>query len=117
MKLKNRLDYRKRRHLRLRKKIKGTRSCPRMCVCVTNKHMYLQFVDDSSGKTLGAVSTLKSKASVKNNVSAAEDIGKRAAKTAMEKGVVNVVFDRGGHMYSGRVKALAEAARDTGLKL
>jgi len=117
MKLKNRTDYRKRRHLRLRKKIKGTRSCPRICVCVTNKHMYLQFVDVSSMETLGAVSTLKSKASVKNNISTAKDLGKRAAKTAMEKGVDSVVFDRGGHMYGGRVKAIAEAARDAGLKL
>ena len=88
-----------------------------MCVCVTTKHMYLQFVDDSSGKTLGANSTLTNKASVKNNMSVAKDIGKRAAEIAMEKGVDSVVFDRGGNMYGGRVKAIAEAARDAGLKL
>ncbi len=79
--------------------------------------MYVQFIDDIKNETLGAVSTLKQTPSGSNNVAAAEVLGKRAAEVALEKGIVNVVFDRGGNIYKGRVKAIAEAARITGLKL
>lgn len=95
----------------------GTQSRPRMCVCVTDKHMYVQFIDDGPGVTLGEVSTLKNNPSGKNNIAAAQDLGKRAAKMALDKGIANVVFDRGGNMYKGRVKAIAEVAREAGLKL
>ncbi len=117
MKLKNKFDFRRRRHLRLRKKICGTADRPRMCICVTGSHMYVQFVDDASGSTLAAASTLKKSAPVRNNVAAATELGKTAAETALEKGIKNAVFDRGGHRYTGRVKAVAEAARAAGLKL
>lgn len=117
MKLKNRLDYLKRRHRRLRTKVRGTSSRPRLCVRVTNKHMYVQFVDDIKAVSLAALSTLNDPAFVKNNPATAQALGKRAAELAIGKGIHQVVFDRGGHAYKGRVKAIAEAARAAGMKL
>lgn len=117
MKLKNRLDYIRRRHLRLRKNISGTAACPRLCVSVTNQHMYVQFVDDDAAVTLAAVTTLKKGAKIKNNIAAAQELGRRAAEAAKQKGIASVVFDRGGHSYNGRVKAIAEAVRAAGIKL
>lgn len=117
MKLKNRLDYRKRRHMRLRHKIRGSDARPRMCVRVTGRHMYVQFVDDGSGVTLAALSTAKRDATQKNDIGSARGLGKSAAEIALAKGIKNVVFDRGGNRYSGRVKAIAESAREAGLKI
>ena len=117
MKLKTRLDYRKRRHQRLRKKIIGTTRRPRMCVSVSNKHMYVQLVDDTAAVTLATVSTRSKELAGKNNRATAERLGTQAAAVAKTKGIGEVVFDRGGHAYNGRVKAIAEAARAAGIKL
>lgn len=117
MKLKTRSDYRKRRHQRLRKKVIGTNRRPRMCVSVSNKHIYVQLVDDVVAATLVAVSTRCKELAGKNNSDAAQRLGTKAAEIAKTKGIAEVVFDRGGHAYNGRVKAIAEAARAAGMKL
>lgn len=117
MKLKTRSEYRKRRHQRLRKKVIGTTRRPRMCVSVSNKHMYVQLVDDAAAVTLAAVSTRSKELAGKNNRSTAQRLGTQAAEIAKTKGIGEVVFDRGGHAYKGRVKAIAEAARAAGMKL
>ena len=110
-------DYRKRRHLRLRKRVQGTADRPRMSVFVSNKHMYVQFIDDLDAKTLVAASTRAGETkSDKLNVDVAKKLGKAAAEAAKSKGINEVVFDRGGFSYRGRVKALADAAREAGLK-
>ena len=120
MKLRTRADYRRRRHLRVRQKVKGTAEKPRMCVFVSNKHMYVQFIDDMAAKTLASASTvikdLKDAAKGKNTVAVAKQLGQTAAKAAKEKGIETVVFDRGGFAFKGRVKALADSAREVGLK-
>lgn len=109
-----------RRHRRVRAKISGTAARPRLCVTRSNNNIYVQFVDDVSHTTICGVSTLgpEFKATGKrgSNVEGAAAIGEIAGKMALEKGVTEVVFDRGGHLYHGRVKALAEAAREAGLK-
>lgn len=117
MKLKNRLDYKHRRHCRLRQKVRGSAARPRMSVCVTNKHAYVQFIDDDRGSTLAAVSTIKLKEKIGFNLAAAKELGSKAAAAALSKGIKQAVFDRGGRAYSGRVKAIAEAARATGIKI
>lgn len=117
MKVKTLKDYRTRRHLRLRKTIKGTAECPRMSVFVSNKHMYVQFIDDSSSKTLASASTCGGElASAKLNAETAKQLGAIAAKAAQDKGISQVVFDRGGFAYHGRIAAMADAAREAGLK-
>jgi large subunit ribosomal protein L18 len=108
------------RRWRIRQKINGTKERPRMSVCFTNEHIYVQFVDDHAGATLAAAST-RSKATpdreqLAANVKSAKTLGALAARTAMEKGIKQVVFDRGGARYHGKVKALADAAREAGLK-
>jgi len=95
----------------------GTAQRPRMCVNVSNKHMYVQLVDDIAAVTLASVSTLVSELAGKNNRDAAQRLGTKAAEIAKVKGINEVVFDRGGHAYNGRVKAIAEAARAAGMKL
>ena len=117
MKLKTRSEYRKRRHQRLRKKVIGTTRRPRMCVSVSNKHMYVQLVDDVAAATLAAVSTCSKEMAGKNNRDTAQRLGAKTAEIAKTKGIGVVVFDRGGHAYNGRVKAIAEAARAAGMKL
>lgn len=103
--------------MRLRKKVQGTAERPRMSVFVSNKHMYVQFIDDLDAKTVAAASTAVGDAkSEKNNVGTAKKLGKEAAEAAKSKGISEVVFDRGGFSYRGRIKALAEAAREAGLK-
>jgi large subunit ribosomal protein L18 len=89
-----------------------------MCVFISNIHMYVQFIDDAAGRTLAAMSTLNGdlRAIGKNNVDTAKKLGQLAAKAAKEKGIASVVFDRGGFPYTGRIKALADAAREGGLK-
>ena len=117
MKVKNLKDYRNRRHLRLRKRIQGTAERPRMSVFVSNKHMVVQFIDDQAAKTLAAVSTLGGEAKGKKlNADTAKELGALAAKAAKEQGIESVVFDRGGFAYGARLKALADAAREGGLK-
>jgi large subunit ribosomal protein L18 len=117
MKLVSKAQFRTRRHLRLRQKVHGTAERPRMSVFVSNKHMYVQFIDDLDAKTLAAASTHAGEAkSEKSNVDSAKKLGKMAAETAKSKGISQVVFDRGGFAYRGRIKALAEAAREAGLK-
>lgn len=111
---------RKRRHLRVRHRIEGTAERPRLNVYRSNKHIYAQVIDDVTGNTLASASTLDKEftSDVKNggNVDAAQKIGELVAKRALDKGVSQVVFDRGGYLYHGRVQALADAAREAGLK-
>jgi len=108
------------RHWRIRKKVIGTKERPRMSVCFTNQHIHVQFIDDKSGATLAAASTLnKGVLEGKKpgaNVISAKAIGARAAEAAKGKGISQVVFDRGQARYHGKVKALADAAREAGLK-
>lgn len=107
------------RHLRIRKKVVGAADRPRMCVSFTANNMYVQFIDDEAGVTLASVSTLTAEfkaLSLKRNVEAAVALGKLAAEKAIAKGIGAVVFDRSGIRYHGRIKALADAAREAGLK-
>jgi large subunit ribosomal protein L18 len=117
MKLKNRLDYLQRRHKRVRQKLSGTAAKPRLCVSITNKHMYIQFIDDVAGRTLLAVTTKHITSGGKNNVKIASMLGKEAATKAIEKGIKEIVFDRGGRPYKGRVHAIANAVREAGIKV
>ncbi|MDD5482722.1 MAG: 50S ribosomal protein L18 [Kiritimatiellae bacterium] len=117
MKLKNRLDYKRRRHNRLRQKVRGSAGRPRMSVCISNRHIYIQFIDDETGSTLASFSTAGLKNESKLNVAAAEAAGRKAAEMAAGKGIKQAVFDRGGLAYAGRIKAIAEAARKTGIRL
>ena len=107
------------RHVRVRAKIKGTAECPRLDVFRSAKHIYAQIIDDTVGNTLVSASTLQKdvKASLEktNNVDAAAHLGKVIAEKAIEKGIKDVVFDRGGFIYHGKVQALADAAREAGL--
>ncbi len=116
-KLKSRKDFRKRRHWRLRRKIAGDAQCPRMCISVSNRWIRVQFIDDDAAVTLASVcsSALDGEQAGKT-VQAAGALGEKAARLALEKGIQTVVCDRGGRMYHGRVKAIAEAARKTGLR-
>lgn len=107
------------RHLRVRKKISGTAARPRLSVFRSSKHMYAQLIDDVAGVTLASASTKdKELSGVSNggNVEAAAKVGELIAKRAQAKGVTEVVFDRGGYLYHGRVQALAAAAREAGLQ-
>ncbi len=108
------------RHWRVRSKVSGTKNCPRMSVSFTNQHIYVQFVDDAAGRTLSATCTTSKSVADREklaaNVNSAKVIGALAAKTALEKGIKQVVFDRGGARYHGKVKALADAAREAGLQ-
>ena len=105
------------RHNRVRGKISGTAERPRLCVFRSENHIYAQIIDDVAGKTLVSASTVeKSFDGNGSNVEAAKKIGSVIAERALKQGVEEVVFDRGGYIYHGRVKALAEAAREGGLK-
>jgi large subunit ribosomal protein L18 len=104
---------------RIRKRISGTSSIPRMSVFRSNRQIYVQIIDDISGKTLLSVSSLQKEIQDKKNVKKTEQaklVGKIAADEAKKKGIETVVFDRGGYLYHGRIKALADAAREGGLK-
>ncbi len=109
-----------RRHARVRAKVEGTTSSPRLCVFRSSNHIYAQVIDDSQGHTLISASTLdpeiKDDVKGKAKTGKAELVGSLVAKRALSKGVNQVVFDRGGYKYHGRVKALADAARQAGLK-
>ncbi len=114
---KNRTQSRERRHMRHRQKLHGTAERPRMSVCLTGKHIYVQFIDVVAGKTLACASTVLADAKgTKANVAGAKKLGALAAEKAKAKNITAVVFDRGGFQYHGRVKALADAAREAGLK-
>jgi large subunit ribosomal protein L18 len=115
-KWKTKSDQRVRRHLRVRNKIEGTAQRPRMSVFRSNKHISVQFIDDLSAVTLAAVSTQQSAfKGAKNTVETARESGRKAAEVAKAAGIETVVFDRAGFRYSGRVAALADAAREGGL--
>jgi large subunit ribosomal protein L18 len=107
-------------HERIRKRLTGSSARPRLAVFRSNKHIYVQIIDDSKGSTLIAASTLDvdAKKDLKGggNVAAAKAVGKLVAERAKAKGIETVLFDRGGYLYHGRIKALAEAAREAGLK-
>ena len=107
---------RARRHLRVRRKISGTAERPRLCVYRSNTNLYVQIIDDVAGNTLVSASTLDKEVKTKYaNKEAAKEVGALIAKRALEKNIKDVVFDRGGYMYHGVVKELAEAARSGGL--
>jgi large subunit ribosomal protein L18 len=111
---------RKMRHVRVRKKVKGSNERPRLAVFKSSMHIYAQIIDDESSRTLTAVSTLSPKFREKQkggrNIAAAKIIGELIAQDAASKGIKKVVFDRGGYLFHGRVKALAESAREGGLE-
>lgn len=109
-------EIRKRRHLRIRKKISGTAETPRLVVFRSNKHISAQLVDDTKGVTLGSASSLGLKLEHGATVEAAAAVGKAIGEVAKKLKISKVVFDRGGYLYHGRVKQLAEAAREAGLK-
>ena len=110
-------QIRQRRHVRVRRKVSGTPECPRLNVFRSLSHIYAQIIDDTTGRTLVSASTLELKGEVAfgGNVDAAKAVGKRIAEKAIDAGIKDVVFDRGGYPYHGRVQALADAAREAGL--
>ena len=113
----NRKLERERRHIRVRNKISGTAMRPRLCVYRSNSNLYVQIVDDVAGNTLAQASTLDKEVKTKHaNKEAAKEVGALIAKRALDKKIKEVVFDRGGYIYHGVVKELAEAARENGLK-
>ena len=116
----SRTEVRLQKHRRMRSRISGTAERPRLAVFRSNNHMYAQIIDDTVGKTLVSASTLQKEVKAElektNNVEAAAHLGTVIAKRALEKGIDTVVFDRGGYIYHGKVKALADAAREAGLK-
>ena len=107
---------RQRRHARARNKISGTPECPRLNVFRSNSHIHTQIIDDVHGVTLVSASSVEMKLENGGNIEAAKAVGAEIAKRALAKNIENVVFDRGGYLYHGRVKAVAEAAREAGLK-
>ncbi len=116
----SRQEVRAKKHMRIRNRFSGTAERPRLAVFRSNKHMYAQIIDDTVGHTLVAASTLekeiKGELEQTDNVEAAAYLGTVIAKRAIEKGIKEVVFDRGGFIYQGKVAALAEAAREAGLE-
>ena len=117
---KSRSEVREKKHRRMRNRFSGTAVRPRLSVFRSNNHMYAQIIDDTVGNTLVAASTLekdvKSELKKTNDVEAAAYLGTVIAKKALDKGIKEVVFDRGGFIYQGKIKALAEAAREAGLE-
>ena len=118
--MQNRLVARDRRHRRVRKKVRGTAARPRLTVFRSSKHIYAQIVDDTKGGTLAHASTLskelKGKLDGKNKTDEAKAVGKLLGEIAKKKGITKVAFDRNGFIYHGRIKALADAAREAGLQ-
>ena len=115
----NKSAIRKKKHLRIRNRFSGTAERPRLAVFRSNSHMYAQIIDDEAGKTLVSCSTLEKDVAgtlkETDNIEAAKAVGDTVAKRAIEKGIKEVVFDRGGYIYHGKVAALADAAREAGL--
>lgn len=116
IKKESRNAQRLRRHARVRAKISGTPECPRLNVFRSNAHIHVQIIDDVNQKTLVSASSLQMKLENGGNIEAAKVVGAEIAKRAKEANITQVVFDRGGYIYAGRVKALAEAAREAGLE-
>ncbi|NMA84600.1 MAG: 50S ribosomal protein L18 [Epulopiscium sp.] len=120
IKKQSRTSVRVKKHQRMRHRITGTAAKPRMCVFKSGKHIYVQVIDDTKGHTLASASTLeadiKSKLKNTSNIEAATLVGEVIAQRAKEKGVNEIVFDRGGFIYHGKIKALADAAREAGLE-
>ena len=116
----SRKEVRAKKHMRIRNRFSGTAERPRLAVFSSNNHMYAQIIDDTVGNTLVSASTLekevKSELEKTNNVEAAAYLGTVIAKRAVEKGIKEVVFDRGGFIYQGKIAALADAAREAGLE-
>ncbi|MDF1616031.1 50S ribosomal protein L18 [Petrocella sp. FN5] len=116
----SRQAVRVKKHLKIRNKISGTPARPRLAVYRSNTHIYAQIIDDVKGNTLVAASTvekaIKETLEKTNDIAAAKAVGDAVAKKAIEKGIDAVVFDRGGYIYHGKIKALADAAREAGLK-
>lgn len=105
-----------RRHARVRSKVSGTPTCPRLNVFRSNAHIHAQVIDDVNGVTIAAASSVELKLANGGSIDAAKTVGAEIAKRAIEKNIENVVYDRGGYIYHGRVKALADSAREAGLK-
>ena len=120
IKKQSRVDVRVKKHMKVRNRLSGTAGRPRLAVFRSNNHMYAQVIDDTVGNTLVSASTLqkdvKDGLAKTNNVEAATKLGEAIAKKALDKGITNVVFDRGGFIYQGKIKALADAAREAGLQ-
>ncbi len=114
----SRNDARKARHARIREKIKGTALLPRLCVFKSSSNIFAQLIDDTSGTTLASASSIDNELKLKNggNIEAGQKVGELIAERAKKLNIVKVVFDRGGYLYHGRVKALADAARNNGLE-
>jgi len=116
----SRKEVREKRHYRIRHHLSGTVAKPRLAVFRSNKHIYAQVIDDVAGNTLCAASTMEKAISSKLektwDMDAAKTVGEAVAKKALEKGITQVVFDRGGYIYHGKVQALADAAREAGLQ-
>ena len=109
-------EIRQRVHDRIRRKMQGTAERPRLNVYRSLNHIYAQVIDDAAGATVVSASSKAAKLKTGGNVAAAKEVGKLVAERAKEKGVTKVVFDRGGYLYHGRIKALADAAREAGLE-
>ncbi|MCR4890767.1 MAG: 50S ribosomal protein L18 [Lachnospiraceae bacterium] len=120
IKKKSRSEVREKKHMKIRNRFSGTSERPRLAVFRSNKHMYVQVIDDTVGNTLVAACTVekgvRSELKYTDNVEAAKYLGEVIAKRAQEKGIKQVVFDRGGYIYQGKVKALADSAREAGLE-
>ena len=120
IKKQSRVEVRVKKHMKVRNRLSGTAERPRLAVFRSNNHMYAQIIDDTAQNTLVAASTLQKEVkdglAKTNNVEAASKLGEVIAKKALEKGINTVVFDRGGFIYQGKVKALADAAREAGLQ-
>ena len=120
IKKKSRAEVREKKHLKIRNRFSGTAERPRLSVFRSNKHMYAQIIDDTIGHTLVSASTLEKKVQSElkytDNVEAAKYLGSVIGKRAVEKGIKEVVFDRGGFIYHGKIEALADAAREAGLQ-
>lgn len=113
----NRKEQRERRHRRVRTKVSGTAECPRLCVYRSNKNLFVQVIDDVNRVTICQASTLDKEIKTKHaNKEAAKEVGALIAKRALERNIKTVVYDRGGYVYHGVVKELAEAAREAGLE-
>ena len=116
----DRSSERRRIHKRIRRKISGSSNRPRLCVYRSSKYVYAQIIDDTQGRTLVAASTaekdVRGDLKQAGNIQASKLVGKAIAERAKAKGIESVVFDRGGYLYHGRIKAVAEAARESGLK-
>ncbi len=115
MKLKNRKEMRQRRHRRVRRKVSGTAERPRLAICKSSRHVYVQLIDDVQGVTLVSATTAGTQD--KQNIEQASELGRRAAEAALSKGIERVVVDRGGFHFHGRVKAIVDAATAAGLNI